>query len=558
MSQHHEVLGVPVGASEETIKKAYRKAALACHPDRVQSEEDKKAAHLQLLKVNEAYEALNKGNGGTQGPQNAKAGPERTNPANFSEETRRRFKLMDPQGPTGPLTMVEHPATSSFGLLNIFDDRMGGPYRTLQQIDGCILFRSIHPEKSEALRYSAKDALHGKEELFFKLLSGKEEFDQYITSQNYKSNTFDELANFVNQAVNEINISSQSYAWHLQKNESETRKNENLSQHLQNWEIQRHMGAQALQALKLDMMTAYPKNGQLYLARLESNNFSMQNLSALTRDMERDGKGFFFQGDKKAACKRVAENIERLSGAVQMLGGYIADPTTTLAYFLESSSTNIKYRNRRLEDMLGKDLTDAAINQTQRKADTLRKAQSELTLTIEGPDLSPLDTKRNHPQSMKKLLEANADSFSPDTLAHLIAYCEAGIEGKPQQIHHKGSKQEVAQTGGLSPLLGGNVTKPLKDKAAYHSNRAAFASMKLKESNIKTLLKDTIWLAHIADGYYPTDEYGNYSNSFDPGKAKSNVQKMDTTIQNMETLLKQVKSEPDPKAQKGPKTDFKK
>jgi len=52
--ESYKVLGVPVGASNEEIKKAYRQLAMKWHPDRNQSEE----ASKEMAKINVAYETL--------------------------------------------------------------------------------------------------------------------------------------------------------------------------------------------------------------------------------------------------------------------------------------------------------------------------------------------------------------------------------------------------------------------------------------------------------------------------------------------------------------------
>src|SRR5207249_1142371 len=52
---YYEVLGVPKSASEEEIKKAYRKLALQHHPDRNPGD---KSAELKFKEATEAYEVL--------------------------------------------------------------------------------------------------------------------------------------------------------------------------------------------------------------------------------------------------------------------------------------------------------------------------------------------------------------------------------------------------------------------------------------------------------------------------------------------------------------------
>src|SRR5215471_5919191 len=53
---YYEVLGIQKGASEEEIKKAYRKMALKFHPDKNPGD---KTAEEAFKEVGEAYEVLN-------------------------------------------------------------------------------------------------------------------------------------------------------------------------------------------------------------------------------------------------------------------------------------------------------------------------------------------------------------------------------------------------------------------------------------------------------------------------------------------------------------------
>ena len=54
---YYEILGVPKNASEEDIKKAYRKLAMKHHPDRNQGDASK-AAEEKFKEAKEAYEML--------------------------------------------------------------------------------------------------------------------------------------------------------------------------------------------------------------------------------------------------------------------------------------------------------------------------------------------------------------------------------------------------------------------------------------------------------------------------------------------------------------------
>ena len=52
---YYEVLGISRSATEQEIKKAYRKKAMEYHPDR---NPDNKEAEEKFKEVNEAYEVL--------------------------------------------------------------------------------------------------------------------------------------------------------------------------------------------------------------------------------------------------------------------------------------------------------------------------------------------------------------------------------------------------------------------------------------------------------------------------------------------------------------------
>lgn len=79
MKDPYEVLGIPHGASEETIKKAYRDLARKYHPDNYANNPLADLAQEKMKEINEAYDTLMKGgstasNAGTQSQSYAGSG----------------------------------------------------------------------------------------------------------------------------------------------------------------------------------------------------------------------------------------------------------------------------------------------------------------------------------------------------------------------------------------------------------------------------------------------------------------------------------------------------
>lgn len=55
---YYKILGIAKHASQQEIKKAFRKLALELHPDKIKGEEEKKIAEVKFRDVGESYEAL--------------------------------------------------------------------------------------------------------------------------------------------------------------------------------------------------------------------------------------------------------------------------------------------------------------------------------------------------------------------------------------------------------------------------------------------------------------------------------------------------------------------
>ena len=78
MSNYYDVLGVNKTASEDDIKKAYRKKAMKYHPDR---NPDDSEAESKFKEVSEAYEVLSNKNTRQQYDRYGSVNPRRSRPA---------------------------------------------------------------------------------------------------------------------------------------------------------------------------------------------------------------------------------------------------------------------------------------------------------------------------------------------------------------------------------------------------------------------------------------------------------------------------------------------
>jgi DnaJ like chaperone protein len=65
VNSDYKILGVDASATDDQVKKAYRKMAIAHHPDKVASmgEEYQKGAQEKFMKIQEAYENIKKKRG---------------------------------------------------------------------------------------------------------------------------------------------------------------------------------------------------------------------------------------------------------------------------------------------------------------------------------------------------------------------------------------------------------------------------------------------------------------------------------------------------------------
>lgn len=133
---YYEVLGVPKGATQDEIKKAYRKLAIENHPDKNQGD---KAAEERFKEASEAYEILSDAQKRQAYDQFGFAGVDSGGPQDFSNVYRDFSDLF------------------GGGLGDIFGSFFGGGGRTTQ--------RSRGPAVGASLRYDVeidfKEAIFG-------------------------------------------------------------------------------------------------------------------------------------------------------------------------------------------------------------------------------------------------------------------------------------------------------------------------------------------------------------------------------------------------------------
>lgn len=91
----YEVLGVPESATEQQIRDAYRKLVKQYHPDQYQDNPLKELATEKLKEVNEAYEMLNKKNGGSSAQSGWSDGRGRQGNRNYTGENAADFNRVN-------------------------------------------------------------------------------------------------------------------------------------------------------------------------------------------------------------------------------------------------------------------------------------------------------------------------------------------------------------------------------------------------------------------------------------------------------------------------------
>ena len=126
MKDPYEVLGVPHGASEDEIKKAYRELARKYHPDNYANNPLADLAQEKMKEINEAYATLMKG--GRQQADAGSTGGQRSSAGSTSSplyEIRRRIQLGDLDGAEAGLNAVSARTAEWYYLRGVIAQRRG-------------------------------------------------------------------------------------------------------------------------------------------------------------------------------------------------------------------------------------------------------------------------------------------------------------------------------------------------------------------------------------------------------------------------------------------------
>lgn len=130
MKDPYEVLGVPHGASEEEIKRAYRDLARKYHPDNYVNNPLADLAQEKMKEINEAYATLTKGGGSSYNSGGSYNGSGYNGGYNGSSsaalnEVRRLIQMGDLEGAEAKLDEISSHSAEWYYLRGVVAQRRG-------------------------------------------------------------------------------------------------------------------------------------------------------------------------------------------------------------------------------------------------------------------------------------------------------------------------------------------------------------------------------------------------------------------------------------------------
>ena len=162
MKDPYEVLGVPKGASQDEIKKAYRELARKYHPDHYAGNPLADLAEEKMKEINEAYAVLTK-DGGAGGTSTAGSygstgysGPSGGS-AEFAE-VRRRIQAGDLEGAERILDGIGGRTAQWYSLRGVIAQRRGWMDEAAQNFRIAVQMEPGNPEYAAALNRTGTGA----------------------------------------------------------------------------------------------------------------------------------------------------------------------------------------------------------------------------------------------------------------------------------------------------------------------------------------------------------------------------------------------------------------
>lgn len=162
MKDPYEVLGVPKGASQDEIKKAYRELARKYHPDHYAGNPLADLAEEKMKEINEAYAVLTKDGGaggtGTAGSYGSAgySGPSGGS-AEFAE-VRRRIQAGDLEGAERILDGIGGRTAQWYYLRGVIAQRRGWMDEAAQNFRIAVQMEPGNPEYAAALNRTGTGA----------------------------------------------------------------------------------------------------------------------------------------------------------------------------------------------------------------------------------------------------------------------------------------------------------------------------------------------------------------------------------------------------------------
>lgn len=137
MRNPYEVLGVKEGASQDEIKSAYRKLAKQYHPDQYDNNPLRELAEEKMREINEAYDALTKGNTNSYNSNNTNSNPNYSgNDFSTYQSVRNDLNIGNISGAESKLNSISNRTAEWYflmGMVNVKKNWFDNAYNLISQ-----------------------------------------------------------------------------------------------------------------------------------------------------------------------------------------------------------------------------------------------------------------------------------------------------------------------------------------------------------------------------------------------------------------------------------------